>query len=363
MIGTESRRGQHHFIALLLGVLALMTVVVPAAHADEVELRNGDRLKGTLTAPPPGSAPGSIGFTHPLLGRMTFGPDQIARVHRFTMPVPLPSGPTTPYAVAPGPAPQPPVAVVMERNTPLTGNHHITPQIRDEDVAHDDIGAPDPEPRAGGWSHSLAAALSMSSGNTDTFDLFLNGESRYEGPVMNYEFGLNFHVAEASGDTTAEEWHGKARAEAKVGRRAYYFGEILFDRDELAGLEYRFTGTVGYGRTLIETSRSTFKGEVGLGAIYEKYEGESTTIDPSAFLGLDYEYKFVDDSVFTADFDFIANLGDFDRSFTVLDLLYSRPVCDGLNLTLGLRLEYTFNPPTDAEELDTFLTAGIKYDF
>ena len=231
---------------------------------------------------------------------------------------------------------------------------------------------PDGEP-AGAWSSVTAesfVAQYASSGNfSGSVAIAREGEIIYEAGYGRADYEqdpwrienlVQFVYGETSGVRSAENWRTNHRVDRKFSSTAYAFGQLLFNRDELAGLEYRLTPTAGIGRTLFEGNRGFFRAEVGGGAVHEKRLGRAVTTAPSAYLGLDLERTWRDGKKVTADFDFVANLDDVDLSFWTLDTKLLVPVCAWMDLTVGVRLDYVFEPPGGAESLDVLMVVGLN---
>ncbi len=173
--------------------------------------------------------------------------------------------------------------------------------------------------------------------------------------------GLAYVYGEKEGDVSLDRWHGIARVDRApdAGACSYVFGQALWDRDEIAGLSDRVSGVLGYGRNLLKREGAELKGEVGAGATYEQREGQESTIDPSAYLGLHYLREWADKTRFHADLDLLPNLGDFDLSVAHFVLGYEIPMSTALRLVFGLHADYVVDPPGDTESLDLLLTAGF----
>jgi putative salt-induced outer membrane protein YdiY len=210
------------------------------------------------------------------------------------------------------------------------------------------------------WVVEFGFALSLAQGNSDKLDLVLDGKADYVRDPWALKNSAKFVYAESDGVRSTEAWHTEHRVERKLSARTYVFTQVMFDRDELADLEYRFTGLVGIGRVLIETSRDLLKGEVGGGVVIEKRLLLPETSDPSAYLGLDYEHCWADGSKLVIAYDFIPNLSDFDLSVMTWDAKFTKPLSDKLDLTVGLRVDYVFQPPAPTESWDLLLAVGLR---
>lgn len=321
-------------LAAVAAVLALVLAAPALAAPGEVVLANGDVLRGDVT-----TTAESVVVEHAALGRVTLARSAVVEVRTAAAPV-----------------------AVEARYAPyLPGETPDTARA----VAHLVGGSCDPLPLSGcpePWKLKLGVALSLTQGNSDTFALVGDVLASRVFAPWALKVGAAFVYQESEGETTAERYAGLLRVERNLDARTYAFAQVLYDRDEPAGLEYRFTGTAGVGRVLHQTTESTLKGEVGGGLVHEKRLGEDPTTDPSAYLGLHYKREWADKRTFTADLDFTPNLGDFDLSVTRLALALGWPVSGGWKFAVGARFDHVIAPPDDREELDVLLTAGVTYE-
>ena len=212
------------------------------------------------------------------------------------------------------------------------------------------------------WKLKLGFALSSTSGNTDTFSLVGDVLVTRIAKPWTFKVGGAFVYQENEGDTTAERYAGILRVERDLDQWTYAFAQLTYDKDEPAGLDYRWTPTAGLGRVLWRAPDQELKAELGGGMTIEKRLGLEETSDPSGYVGVHYWKSWADSRKFTADLDFTPNLNDFDLSVTRLVLAYSFPVCTGLSIVAGARFDWVIAPPDDREELDTLLLLGVSYE-
>jgi putative salt-induced outer membrane protein YdiY len=210
------------------------------------------------------------------------------------------------------------------------------------------------------WTFELGVALSLTRGNSDKFDLLVDGKAVYETTRWIVKNEATFVYGTSEGDKTAEAWHTEHRVDRKFSERTYAFVEGHFDRDEPADLEYRITGLAGVGRVLGKGPRGSLKAEIGGGVAHEKRVGLPETTDPSAYFGIDYVYKWADGSRLTVEYDFIPNLSDFDLSRMTWDVKFGKPLCEEIDLQITLRVDYVFEPPAPVESWDVILGVGLR---
>lgn len=212
------------------------------------------------------------------------------------------------------------------------------------------------------WKLKAGVALSLTSGNTDTFSLV--GDllvTRIAKPWV-FKVGGAFVYQETEGDTTAERFGALARVERDLGAWTYTFVQSLYDRDEPAGLAYRHTPIAGLGRVFWRTPDQELRAEAGGGLTIEKRLGLPETSDPSGYLGVKYWRTWDDQRRLDAALDFTPNLSDFDLSVTRLALAYAWPLAKGLNVVAGARFDHVIDPPNGRDALDTLITLGVSFE-
>lgn len=217
-----------------------------------------------------------------------------------------------------------------------------------------------PDPCASPWSLSFGLGASLAQGNSDKLDLSLDGKVRYERDPWLASVKALFAYGRSDGLTTTEALHVTGRAERKVGKRLYVFGQVDHDRDVPAGLVYRWTTAGGLGVTLVDGRTIHLKAEGGAGFTWERRTGRAATADPSAHLGLDYEKTWRSGATLGASLRFAPNLGDFDLSLATFESKLSVPLCAALSLSVNLRVDHVIDAPAPARDTDVLLSVGLR---
>jgi putative salt-induced outer membrane protein YdiY len=204
----------------------------------------------------------------------------------------------------------------------------------------------------------------MTSGNTDTIAAAFGGELTWARDPWSMRLAADFIYSSDHGDTTAERYHAVLHGERKLGGgRTYVFGQVTYDRDQPAGLDYRYIPTLGIGRTFVDNGCDELKGEVGAGMTFEKRTGLAETSDPSGYVGVRYAHKWSDKRAFRVNAEFFPNFNDFDLSVGRLAFLYEMPLAGKFSITAGLRFDYVVKPPPGTEDLDIFFLIGFSASF
>ena len=212
------------------------------------------------------------------------------------------------------------------------------------------------------WTIKLGLAASMSRGNNDTVDVLIDGRVKYERNKVVASMKVAYVYGEADGATNAENWHAQARFERKLRGKGYLFGKYNFDQDRFADLDYRHTALAGWGYTIIDREKTKLSGELGGGMAWEQRVGLAPTANPSAYFGLDFETEWGDGNNFTLEYDFVPYLNDFDLSYMTWDAKFGTPVCQGVDITIGVRVNWVFEPPAPTKPVDLLMSVGIRLE-
>lgn len=314
-------------------VLLLLVATSASAFADagEVTLQNGDVLKGDVAPTPTGYV-----VRHATLGRLELSSEAVRAVRWDAARV------ATEAATSD--------ALLLGREERAESLALLT-------------GGCEPVAACGpSWKVDIAGAFSVSSGNSDASSFVLGASAIRKADPWTLTLEAAFlYQTDEDGETSAERWNARVRVDRALSTRTYAFGQVIFDRDEPADLEYRISGLAGVGRFLIQRPNEELKAELGGGIVHEKREGLEETTDPAGYAGVHYWRCWANKRKFAADFEFIPNLNDFDLSVARLILHYDLPISDKWSFVAGLRFDYVIEPadPT-IESLDILFTLGFK---
>jgi putative salt-induced outer membrane protein YdiY len=216
--------------ALLL--VAALALTVPAA-ADELQLRNGDRVTGTIVS----LAGGTLTFRTPN-GALTV---PLADVAALTTDAPLliTVGAGAPVQQAPGPVP-------LEG---LTALGPLQPALTID----------------GGANVGFIAT----GGNTDVNSLRLDGDAVARAGANRYTLSGAINRAEDRGTPTAESWNAGLDYDRFVTRRLFVTANSLFTHDAFRDIDLRSALGAGVGYQLVDSPRLRLTANGGFGYVDE----------------------------------------------------------------------------------------------
>ena len=217
-----------------LSALVLILALAPATSAaDELRLRNGDRITGTIVS----LAAGTLAF------RTANGPlaVPIADVAALSSDQPLIIARDAAAPVQQGPGP-----------VPLQGLVAISP-LRP----------------AFAIDGSANVGFVATGGNTDVNSLRLDGDAVARAGANRYTLTAAVNRAEDRGTPTAESWNAGANYDRFLTRRLFVTANSLFTHDAFRDIDLRTALGAGVGYQLVDSPRLRLTANGGFGYVDE----------------------------------------------------------------------------------------------
>jgi len=211
-----------------------------------------------------------------------------------------------------------------------------------------------------GWSGSLSASTSATTGNTDTVDFSLAGRLNYGTGLWNHAFGVAAEYGEANGVRNDEEIYATYEANRYLDEKFYLFGIGSVRYDDFDS--NRFDSFIGFGPgyRVVNNSDFTWRVQAGPGVRYIEDQNGNDSTDIAGLASSRVYYKINETVFLTNDTDVLFSQEDavltneFGINFAVTDTLTTR---------LGLRTEYDTDPLPGLKSTDNSLTAAIVVGF
>ncbi len=126
------------------------------------------------------------------------------------------------------------------------------------------------------WKSSVAAGLTLTSGNSETTlaTLTAGTDGKWDDSELNIgadgAYGQSKIQGQANTTTTAELLHGFTQYNYLFSDRFYGYGRVEGLHDGVADIRYRATLSAGAGYYLIKTTNTDLSAEVGPGFVFQK---------------------------------------------------------------------------------------------
>jgi putative salt-induced outer membrane protein YdiY len=359
------------FLFPLLVAIAMLSTVIPAASADTLTLKNGDRLTGTITD----SDGKEITFKTDFAGDIKV---KMSAVNEISAAKAL-------YVVTPD-------KKTITGNVSIAGSDLVVHSETSGDVRvtmteNTIIRSPDAEQAyekslhpglLDDWKGGVNIGFALARGNSDTTNLStgltadrktLSDEVKVNASSIYTNSGPN--TTGAAVGVTADEVLGGFAYDRNITKRLYGFGSGDFTHDALQDLVLRQIYTGGLGWHVINKPSTTLDTFLGVNYTHEDYSAGATPIVPGVdrdlpglTAGENYIHKFGAKNVFTANLIFYPDLSDIAQYRVSLDSSFVTKMNSWLGWQTTVSDRYTTNPPIPGTKRnDVILSTGLNITF
>lgn len=346
-------------------LLWLLAVVCFSASADQVTLKNGDKLTGKITT----SDAGTLTLRTEFAGEVKIKRDAIASV-ATDEPVNVQLADRTVIgAVEPAPAPEQ-VAIRVPGAETITAPLAEVAAFRSDAAqrAYERERERQSHPRLNDfWQGFVSFSLAGASGNakTSTYSTSL-AASRAAG---KNKMALYFNQVYATQSTTepfgatASRISGGYRVDRSVSQRLFVFGTTDFDYDRFLDLDLRSVFGGGLGLKVWRTDRGFL--DIGSGGVFNREKFGSGLIRRAGEILITEELGLRVNSrlKLSQRMSLYPNLSDTGQYRLNLDTGASMPVFGWLEWNIGFSSRYLSNPPPGLKSNDLLYTTGIRLSF
>jgi len=244
-------------LAMTLFLAAAVSAEEAVVHQDEIVLKSGSRIIGTVT----GSRDGVVTIDTDFAGTLDISLDKIASA-RTSSPVVIQLADETVL-------PEQPLLIQDEQLVIAT---QTSPE---ETFALDQVLLVNPEPWELGqgyrWKGVASVAASAQRGNTDTDELDYSLESVWRSKRDRYTLRYNGENDKTNGETTVQQWYAQ-------GKYDYFFDGPVYggiqgsaEHDKFTDLDLRWLIGPYIGRQFYESPAFTLSAEVGASYVEEDF--------------------------------------------------------------------------------------------
>ena len=244
----------------LAAVIFIASILLVAENviADEIWLKNGDRISGTVKK----MEDKVLIFKTPYAGEMSIEWDEITAL-------------TT----------DAPIEMVLDDDTSFLGSMVPAPggqiklQLVDETVERlavdlSEVKAINPSPpeRRLEIKARLNIGVNVETGNTDKEEYDVNGELSLRSEKNRFIFYGEYELDKADGDKTKEQSKVFSKYDRFLTQKFYIFGSTFFETDVKQDLDLRLVPSAGPGYQFYETELTNLWVELGPAYTIEKYD-------------------------------------------------------------------------------------------
>ena len=353
-----------HRSAILLVWLCVLSL---AAQADQVTLKNGDRLTGTIEK----SDGKTLLLKTDFAGEVTLQWDAVTGiVSGEPLAVQLSSGETVLGKVT---TTEGKIAVATADKGEVTANRDAVVAVRGGDAQKEWERMQHPRLRDF-WSALLDTGLSETRGNSALLAFNLSGKAARVAPRDKISLYATAVYATDNttppGRTTANAVEGGARFDYNLRPRLFVFGIADFAFDQFQHLDLRSVLGGGFGLHVIKTANTTF--DVFAGGNYDKENfspnpplvpASITRNSAEVMAGEELDWKLNNRVAVTERFTLFPNLSETGEYRFQFDATAATKLKNWLSWQVTIADRYLSNPLPGLKTNDELLSTGLRLTF
>ena len=338
----------------IAGILFLSYVFSAACLADQVILKNGDRLTGKIVK----AVEKKLTLKSDLAGEViipmeniqTFSSDEPVELH-------FQDGTVSKQKIEQAPAGQIVLSgsqTLQKQTTSLSNLSAVNPPKKEKSV----------------WKGSVSAGLTYTSGNTsnESYSASIDLQKRTENDriTLTGDLARSKQKSDTTGEkeTTEDWWKLRAKYDYFLSKKFFLFGEGRYELDKIANLDRRVILGGGGGYQWIESDDMNFSTEFGLASVYEKFEDSSdSNSEMSIQAGYHFDKKLNSTIQLLHDLTYYPSMDEFSDYYLTTSAELRANLTDRMFANLTAILDFDKSPAPDKGTTDTKYLFGIGWDF
>ena len=217
------------------------------------------------------------------------------------------------------------------------------------------------------WGGFFDAGLSTTRGNSDTLSFTLGAKAVRAAPSDKITVYMNSIYAKNSVTgtslTTAHAITGGLRGDLNVSPKFFAFGFTDFEFDQFQMLDLRNVLGGGAGYHAVKTKRTVF--DLSAGGAYDQafYSTGVNLRYADVVLGEELSYQISNRSSFTENLQFYPNMSKTGQYRGTFDSSITTKLSNWLNWQVSFQDRYVSNPIPGIKNNDLLLTTGIRITY
>lgn len=217
------------------------------------------------------------------------------------------------------------------------------------------------------WGGVVDTGLATARGNTETLTFNFSAKAaRTTAKDKISVYGLSLYSnnsAAGKSVTTASLVGGGTRYDFNVSDRMFAFGQLDLLHDRFQELDLRVAPAGGVGYHAIKTPTTTLDLTAGGGLNKEFFTSGLNRTSGEALLGEDYFHKISKSTALNQSLQFFPNLTDTGEFRSVFNLGLTTQLTKLLSWQMTFSNLYLSNPPVGVKTTDVILTTGLRFTF
>lgn len=213
------------------------------------------------------------------------------------------------------------------------------------------------------WESQIEAGVQVRSGNVDSRDFNVGLQTTRKAKGSEFSAKVTAAYGETEGERTVGQVLGEARFDLLHTERFFSFSLLDMEHDALQDLNLRAQENVGVGYKFIRTPRSLLQGEVGVGLSEEFFEGGKSDIDSEGRLGAKWTERVGERLELGVSLVLLPALSDLGEYRFRGESSFTTPLTDRFLLRLSLLNRYDSNPRPGVKKNDLTFRSSVVWTF
>lgn len=335
---------------MLIGLVCLL-LFAQSGQADELVLKNGDRLTGKIVH----LVGGKLVFKSDVAGQVTV---EVSNIQTFSSadPVTVNLKDKTGFTQK--------VLSAEAGRFAVEGTEDLKPQ---QFAVADIVSINPPIPK---WTGDISVGVTSTHGNTKTEMISANANAtkrtEKDRTTVSADYAKGEQEDPDTGETVTIEdwWRARGKYDYFFSKKAYGYLDLRYEKDAVAELDRRMIVGVGGGYQWIESDEMNFSTELGLASLYEKFDNQTdSNSELSLQLGYNFDKKLRENIKFTHDLTYYPAIDKFSDYYLTTTAGIRADFTEQLFLTLKAIFNYDVTPAIGRGSTDTKYFLGFGYRF
>lgn len=217
------------------------------------------------------------------------------------------------------------------------------------------------------WGGVVDTGLAAARGNTETLTFNLSAKAaRTTAKDKISIYGLSLFSSNSTTGkavTTASLLSGGSRYDFNISDKWFAFGQLDLLHDRFQELDLRVAPAGGAGFHAIKTTKTVLDLNAGGGFNKEFFTTGLSRTSGEALLGESYSHKFSKALTLNESLQFFPNLTDTGEFRSVFNLGWVMQLTRVLSWQVTFTNLYLSNPPVGVKTTDAILTTGLRFTF
>lgn len=338
---------------MLIALVCLM-LFAQSGRADELVLKNGDRLTGKIVH----LVDGKLVFKSDVAGDVTV---ELSNIQTFSSAEP--------------------VTVNLKDSTGFkqkvlsaeAGRFAVqgTEDLKAQQFAVADIVSINPPikpiPK---WTGDVSVGVTSTHGNTKTEMISANANvtkrTENDRTTVSADYAKGEQEDPDTGETVTIEnwWRAKGKYDYFFSKKGYGYLDVRYEKDAVAALDRRMIVGVGGGYQWVESDDMNFSTEFGLASLYEKFDNQTDSNSEMSFqVGYLFDKKLRKNIKFTHDLTYYPSIDKFSDYYLTTTAGIRADFTEKIFMTLKAIFNYDATPAVGRGSTDTKYFLGLGYRF